>query len=264
MTSVYKVCSTLLVLGLLAVPACSAQDSAQGMASDDSGDMAAGDQHDTFYALGVAMSQGLAQFHLSADELSAVQEGLSDGVLGKETKVDLQEYAPKLQALAQERAKAAAAMEREAGSAVIDQAAAEDGAVKTDSGLVYKIITKGDGPSPAATDTVKVNYKGTLRDGTVFDSSYDRGQPATFPLNQVIPCWTEGVQKMHVGGKAKLTCPPDLAYGDRPNASIPAGSTLTFEVELLDVVKKAEDKGAMDDSGSMDESKSMDESGGEG
>ncbi len=261
MTSVYKVCFSLLVLGLLAVPACTAQDSGQAMASDKSADMASGDQHDTFYALGVAMSQGLAQFHLTADELTAVQEGLKDGVLGKDTKIDLQEYAPKLQALAKERTEAAAKMEREAGSTVIEQAAAEDGAVKTDSGLVYKILEPGDGPSPKATDTVKVNYKGTLRDGKVFDSSYDRGQPATFPLNQVIPCWTEGVQQMHVGGKAKLTCPPDLAYGDRPNATIPAGSTLTFEVELLDIVSKGDDKAR--DPETID-SKSMDKPNGQG
>lgn len=264
MRSVYKVFPVLLVLGLLAVPACTAQD--QSMASDQSGDMAAGDQHDTFYALGVAMSQGLAQFHLTAEELTAVQEGLSDGVLGKDTKVDLQEYAPKLQALAQERAQAAAKVEREAGAAVVEKAAAEDGAVKTDSGMVYKSLKEGDGASPKATDTVKVNYKGTLRDGKVFDSSYDRGEPVSFPLNQVIPCWTEGVQHMKVGGKAKLTCPADLAYGDRPNAAIPAGSTLTFEVELLDIVPPAANPhaGMANPHGATDDSKKMDESGGQG
>jgi FKBP-type peptidyl-prolyl cis-trans isomerase FkpA len=114
---------------------------------------------------------------------------------------------------------------------------------------------------------VQVHYKGTLRDGTTFDSSYDRGQPATFPLNQVIPCWTEGVQKMKVGGKAKLVCPPDLAYGDRANASIPAGSTLTFEVELLDIVTESggdamEEGESMEEGGeSMDEGSSMEEGG---
>jgi len=261
MSSVYKLFSAVLVVGLLVVPACSAQDQKTdenaGMSGEKTGDMAGDmaeamdpqEQHDTFYALGVAMSQGLAQFHLSADELKAVQEGLSDGVLGKETKVDMQTYGPKLQALAQKRAQAAATKERAAGTDFLAQAAQEEGAVKTDSGLVFKSEEEGTGDSPKATDTVKVNYKGTLRDGTVFDSSYDRGQPATFPLNQVIPCWTEGVQKMHVGGKAKIVCPPDLAYGDRPNASIPAGSTLVFEVELLDIVKPKTDQGTMDDSG---------------
>ncbi len=110
--------------------------------------------------------------------------------------------------------------------------------VKTASGLVYTELKAGDGPSPTATDTVKVNYRGTLADGTEFDSSYKRGQPAEFPLNRVIACWTEGVQKMKVGGKAKLVCPPSIAYGDRgAGRAVPPGATLTFEVELLDIKK---------------------------
>ena len=110
--------------------------------------------------------------------------------------------------------------------------------VKTASGLVYTELKAGSGPSPTATDTVKVNYRGTLADGTEFDSSYKRGQPAEFPLNRVIPCWTEGVQKMKVGGKAKLVCPPSIAYGDRgAGRAVPPGATLTFEVELLDIKK---------------------------
>jgi len=110
--------------------------------------------------------------------------------------------------------------------------------VKTASGLIYTELKAGSGPSPTATDTVKVNYRGTLADGTEFDSSYKRGQPAEFPLNRVIPCWTEGVQKMKVGGKAKLVCPPSIAYGDRgAGKAVPPGATLTFEVELLDIKK---------------------------
>ena len=110
--------------------------------------------------------------------------------------------------------------------------------VKTASGLIYTELKAGSGPSPTATDTVKVNYRGTLADGTEFDSSYKRGQPAEFPLNRVIPCWTEGVQKMKVGGKAKLVCPPSIAYGDRgAGRAVPPGATLTFEVELLDIKK---------------------------
>ncbi len=112
-------------------------------------------------------------------------------------------------------------------------AAQEDGAVRTGTGLVYTLLTPGTGPSPAATDTVQVHYHGTLPDGRVFDSSVDRGQPASFALDQVIPCWTEGVQRMRVGEKAKLVCPPGLAYGDRGAGPIPPGSPLVFEVELL-------------------------------
>ena len=116
------------------------------------------------------------------------------------------------------------------------QAAKEPGAVVAPSGLVYKSIKDGGGASPVATDTVKVNYRGTFPDGKEFDSSYSTGKPAEFPLNGVIKCWTEGVQNMKVGGKAKLTCPAPIAYGERGVAGvIPANATLVFEVELLGV-----------------------------
>jgi FKBP-type peptidyl-prolyl cis-trans isomerase FkpA len=123
-----------------------------------------------------------------------------------------------------------------ASSAVFAQASAP----AAGSGLVYKSIKDGTGPSPVATDVVKVHYRGTLQDGKEFDSSISRGQPAEFPLNRVIKCWTEGVQKMKVGGKAQLTCPPGIAYGERgtPGGPIPPNATLNFEVELLDIVKK--------------------------
>lgn len=117
------------------------------------------------------------------------------------------------------------------------QAAQTAGAQTLPSGLVYQSLKEGTGPSPAATDTVRVHYRGTLPDsGKEFDSSYSRGQPAEFPLNRVIPCWTEGVQKMKVGGKAKLVCPPAIAYGSRgAGGVIPPNATLHFEVELLGI-----------------------------
>lgn len=111
--------------------------------------------------------------------------------------------------------------------------------VTTSSGLVYESLKDGSGASPKATDRVKVHYRGTLTDGKEFDSSYKRGEPAEFPLNRVIPCWTEGVQKMKPGGKAKLTCPAAIAYGERGAGGglIPPGATLNFEVELLEVLR---------------------------
>ncbi len=118
----------------------------------------------------------------------------------------------------------------------LDKAAVEPGAVRTPSGLVYRELTAGTGESPSAADVVTVNYRGTLTDGTEFDSSYKRNQPAQFPLNRVIPCWTEGVQKMKVGGKSKLVCPANLAYGEQGSPpAIPGGATLIFEVELLGI-----------------------------
>ena len=126
--------------------------------------------------------------------------------------------------------------EKTLSKAYLDKAAAAPGAMKTDSGLIYREERPGAGASPKDSDTVRVNYRGTLVDGTEFDSSYKRNEPAQFPLNGVIKCWTEGLQKMKVGGKATLVCPSDLAYGDQGRPSIPGGATLVFEVELLDIV----------------------------
>ena len=118
----------------------------------------------------------------------------------------------------------------------IDKAAKEKGAVKTASGMVYRAIKEGSGKSPKASNTVEVNYRGTLTNGKEFDSSYKRNQSIKFPLTRVIPCWTEGVQLMKVGGKAQLVCPPELAYGARGAGSdVPPNATLIFEVELLDI-----------------------------
>ena len=123
-----------------------------------------------------------------------------------------------------------------AANDAIDKAAKEKGAVKTPSGMVYQSIKDGKGKSPSAANTVEVNYRGTLTNGKEFDSSYKRHQSISFPLSGVIPCWTEGVQKMKVGGKAKLVCPPELAYGSRGAGSdVPPNATLIFEVELLNI-----------------------------
>jgi FKBP-type peptidyl-prolyl cis-trans isomerase FkpA len=188
------------------------------------------------YAIGLAVAQNFGPFELSQEELEVVQMGLADGILKRDPQVELQEYGPKIQGFAQERAQAAMEREKTESTEFLAAMEAEGGFTKSESGLLYSELTPGTGASPAATDTVKVNYKGTLRDGTVFDSSYDRGEPVEFPLNRVIGCWTEGVQMMKVGGKAKLICPAEIAYGDNgapPN--IPGGAALVFEVELLEI-----------------------------
>src|SRR5207247_919437 len=138
-----------------------------------------------------------------------------DGVLNRASKVDLQTYGAKVRDMRSTRGAVVAEAEKKAGQAFLDKAAAETGARKTASGLIMIPIKAGTGASPAATDKVKVHYHGTLIDGSVFDSSVVRKEPATFPLNGVIPCWTEGVQLMKVGGKSKLVCPAAVAYGDR-------------------------------------------------
>jgi FKBP-type peptidyl-prolyl cis-trans isomerase FkpA len=123
-----------------------------------------------------------------------------------------------------------------ANAAYLEKAAAEPGAVRTSSGLIFRELRPGVGAGPRATSKVKVNYRGTLVDGTEFDSSYKRGQPAEFGLNQVVPCWTEGVQRMRPGGKAQLVCPSGIAYGDAGSPpTIPPGATLVFEIELLEI-----------------------------
>jgi len=197
------------------------------------------DDQKTLYAIGIILGNNLGSFRLTAKELDMVKAGMSDAVLNKKPKVEANEYRSKIQELQKTRLALVADSEKKAGKAYADKAASQKGAKRTESGMVYSDIKIGSGASPAATDSVKVHYKGTLIDGTVFDSSIDRGEPVTFGLNQVIRCWTEGLQLMKVGGKSKLVCPSDIAYGDngRP-PKIPAGATLVFEVELLDIVKK--------------------------
>ena len=197
------------------------------------------EEQQALYALGVAVSKQVAGFSLTGDELNLVIQGLKDGHAGKEGDINLQELMPKLNKLAQDRAKAASKVEREAAAAFLKEkgeAAKAKGGEVSDSGLIYTELKAGEGAAPKPSDQVKVHYHGTLRTGEVFDSSVERGQPASFGLNQVIPCWTEGVQKMKVGGKAEIVCPPDIAYGDRAAGKIPPGSALVFEVELLEIV----------------------------
>lgn len=231
----------LIAIALVLLLACGSQSGAQSeeqTAATGDAEMANDDQK-TLYAIGLLVAQQLGGFDLQEGELQHVLDGISDGINGADPKVDLQEYGPKVQQMAQARSTAKASREKVESATFVDEQAAMDGAEKTDSGLVYTELTAGTGPQPAPTDTVKVHYHGTLRNGDVFDSSVDRGQPAQFALNRVIPCWTEGVGKMKVGGKSKLVCPPDIAYGDQGRPGIPGGAALVFEVELLEIVADA-------------------------
>lgn len=194
------------------------------------------EEQKALYALGALLAQNVNTFRLTPAEVDIVLGGFKDASTGKTLAVDPDAYRGQLQQLAQSRAAAAANEEKEKSKAFLEKMAKEKGATRTDSGLVFIDIQPGTGPAPKAEDKVKVHYTGTLIDGTVFDSSVQRGEPATFPLNGVIRCFSEGLQKMKVGGKAKLVCPSDLAYGDRGSPpKIKPGATLVFEVELLGI-----------------------------
>ncbi|HEX2572735.1 MAG TPA: FKBP-type peptidyl-prolyl cis-trans isomerase [Polyangia bacterium] len=197
------------------------------------------DEQKAFYALGVNLGRNIAAFQLKPEELAQVQHGLADAATGAKLQIEPGQFMPKLQEMFRARSQKASEDEKKKGQAFADEQAKQPGAVKTDSGLVYISLKPGTGESPKATDTVKVHYRGTLINGTEFDSSIKRGQPAEFPLNRVVPCWTEGVQRMKVGEKAKLICPASIAYGDRGTPNIPGGATLIFEVELLEIKKGA-------------------------
>ena len=219
-----------LVIASLALVACSPPDA--GPASTAAPALET-DQDKTLYALGLAIGQNVRDFKLSAAELELVSLGISDTVLGVEPKAELDVYGPRIQLLMQERMSAGVGVERGASDAWVAEQAAAPGAERSASGVVVIPMTEGTGENPTATSTVRVHYHGTLRDGTVFDSSVQRNEPISFPLSGVIPCWTEGVQKIKVGGKSKLICPSVTAYGDQGSGSIPGGAALAFEVELL-------------------------------
>jgi FKBP-type peptidyl-prolyl cis-trans isomerase FkpA len=195
------------------------------------------EEQKTIYAIGTSVARSLAVFNFTPAEVELVQQGMADTFAGKKMDGEMLSYNSKIQDLARERRKAAGEKQVGAGKEFLEKAAAEKGAVKTDSGMVYISLIEGKGDSPKATDVVKVNYRGTLVNGTEFDSSYKRGKALEFKLSNVIACWVEGVQKMKPGGKAKMVCPPNLAYGENGSGEmILPNATLAFEVELIEVM----------------------------
>lgn len=188
------------------------------------------DDERTFYALGYSFGRNLAVFSMSPEELAALKRGIEDSSAEKPSLVDVDKFGPRIQELARAR-------QTKSNENFLVKMAKEPGFTKLPSGILYKEVKAGTGPSPKATDTVRVHYRGTLINGDEFDSSFKRNQPAEFPLNGVIKCWTEGLQKMKVGGKAELVCPGDTAYGERPppGSRIQPNAVLRFEVELLGI-----------------------------
>ena len=194
----------------------------------------------TLYGVGLAVANSLEIFNLSPAELDTVLKGVRDGWSGKpkmQLDAKLQQAVNELaRARAPKAAEKAAAREKEQGVAYLAKMSKEKGAKKTASGAIVLTEKEGTGATPTPADKVKVHYTGTLISGRVFDTSAQRG-PTEFPLGSVIKCWTEGLQLMKVGGKAKIVCPSEIAYGAQGNAGIPGNAVLTFEVELLDIVK---------------------------
>jgi len=190
----------------------------------------------TSYALGYQIGRDVRGVEIRPD---AVVQGLTDGAAGTKPKLSTEEIAALMKQLTQDAEAARAKRQVEhlketqsAGAAYLAENAKKPGVITTASGLQYKVITPGTGAKPTAADTVTVHYRGTLIDGAEFDSSYSRGQPATFPLSGVIAGWTEGVQLMQEGGKSQLVIPPSLAYGDKGEL---AGQVLIFDIELIKV-----------------------------
>jgi FKBP-type peptidyl-prolyl cis-trans isomerase FkpA len=197
------------------------------------------DEDKQLYALGVLMARNLKDFALTKQEAVQVRAGFAAAVAGGKPAFEPEAFMPQLNALHTARVGAVSVRNKAAGQAARDQAAKLADTQTLPSGVVMTQLKAGTGASPKATDTVKVHYEGKLLDGTVFDSSVQRGQPASFPLSGVVPCWTEALQHIKVGGKSRVWCPSDVAYGDSGRGPIPGGATLVFEVELLEIAAAA-------------------------
>jgi FKBP-type peptidyl-prolyl cis-trans isomerase FkpA len=222
-----------LLVSALALTACNSNDpkSVKLESEDDK----------TFYAMGYMLGGNLQRLTLSDKELSALYKGVAMAAKNEKSEVDMSKYQNRIQEVFKARMDKVAEKEKAAGNTFIEKFVKDEDAKKTESGLAYKVITEGKGKTPTAEDIVEVHYHGTLTDGTVFDSSVERGKTISFPLNRVIKGWTEGLQLMKEGGKTKFVIPADLAYGEAgAPPKIPGGATLIFEVELFKVSKAAD------------------------
>jgi len=196
------------------------------------------DDDKILYTLGLAVSRNIASFNFTEAELEKITAGLIDGAMGRDPQVDPEVYGPRIDPMIQARVAKLAEQEQKVGEEFLAKAATEEGAEKTATGMIYLQLSAGDGATPGPADSVKLNYRGTLADGSEFDSS--KGDPVTFSVGGVIPCFGDAVQKMKVGGKSKVTCSSDLAYGERGSPpKIRPGAALQFEIELLEVIPAA-------------------------
>lgn len=227
----------LLLLLMISIFAVSCMDSKPENTKLDSED------DKTFYAMGFMLGANLQRLNLNEQELKALYKGIIHSAKNDKAEVEMAIYQPKIQEMFKSRMESVAKKTKVDGEKFIEKYLKDNPtAKKLESGLVIHTITEGTGETPKETDTVEVHYHGTLIDGTVFDSSVERGKKITFPLNRVIKGWTEGLQQVKTGGKVKLVIPADLAYGDQgAPPKIAGGSTLVFEVELFQINPKEEE-----------------------
>ncbi|MBB6093482.1 FKBP-type peptidyl-prolyl cis-trans isomerase FkpA [Povalibacter uvarum] len=203
------------------------------------------EEQQTLYALGAALANNLRELELTADERAFVLAGFQESAAGEAARVDVTSFMPKIQSLHLQRQAKAIAQRREQGAVFLDQQAAQSGAMKTATGLVYQELTAGSGRGVAEHDTVTVHYEGKLPDGKVVDSSRKRAKPTQFRVNGVIACWKEALLRMNVGGRSRVVCPADLAYGNGGSPPvIPPGATLDFDIELIEVSKPDDPRGS--------------------
>jgi FKBP-type peptidyl-prolyl cis-trans isomerase len=197
----------------------------------------ASERDQTLYAVGARLGRSLAPFALSEEELEMVLRGLRDAVLGRELAVNETAQQSRIDALLRERRAVSLAAEREASAELLARAAREPGAERTPSGLVLLPLREGSGPSPGPKDRVRVHVHGRLRDGNAFDSSVERGAPLELAMAGALPCWREGLLRMRVGGKSRLTCPAELAFGARGDPPrVAGGAAVVYEIELLAIL----------------------------
>ena len=238
MISTSRIRSSLLLALLVAALSACTPEQRDTDAEMDAEILLETEDDKTIYAMGVNLARNLDHLPLSKSEQEILQAGIADGLQKRDPRVDTTRYGRRVEALFARRNADLAKDESEAAEAFLAEAAAIEGAERSDSGLVMVVLRPGDGPSPGPDDRVKVHYHGTLRDGTVFDSSVVRGEPVVFPLSRVIPCWIEALQKMKTGEKSRITCPAEIAYGDQGAPPlIKPGAVLAFEVELLEILE---------------------------
>lgn len=209
-----------------AEPAAQEQAAAQDLA----------ERNKMLYSLGYLLGDNLKKQLIldNEDDYKALSQGMRDTIFDRKSQTDLEEYKPQIIQKYQQDAQIIAEKREAAQEEYIENFKREKGAKELDNGAVILLLRKGRGKSPKADSMVKVHYAGTLIDGTKFDSSYDRNEPFQTRLTDVIPCWTKAVQQMKPGAKARVLCPADTAYGDRPVGPIPPNSALVFEIELLE------------------------------